>query len=311
MVHGSKRPQRSDDPASFNLSSGTKPFRRRPVRGLWTDVHVENVPANVEVSEHHHDRWQIFTSFARATYDVTWCEPSGKIVKWTISAGEVFILPGGWRHSVRWREPADGIWLYVDDDWVCQQFPDLPSEASVKAFSSYVVEQPMIADLCLELREFAAVANGVSDWHVAAAGSHLAVILLETHQALRGRVLTPLTGVATTIVERMTAHVEMGQCGRAPVGRIARSLGISPRHLSRLFVQATGRSPRDWILRKKAEEARALLQAGKGIEETVEEVGFADPSHLNRVLKGIFGMTAAKLRAAGVNGKSSGGVRPV
>ena len=52
------------------------------------------------------------------------------------------------------------------------------------------------------------------------------------------------------------------------------------------------------MLRKKAEHAKALLGAGRSIDETVEAGGFADASHLNRLLKKIFGVTANKLRAA-------------
>ena len=284
--------------SSVDLPSGTKPFRRRPVRGLWCDVHVENLPTNGEVFEHRHSQWQIFTYFARATYKVVWYEPSGKKMSHEIVEGQVVILPAGWVHAARWRESGDGIWLYVDDAQVRHQFPNLPLDASILAFSKYVMAQPMIADLCRELRPFAAVPNGNSAWHVAATGSHLAEVLLETYQLLLGRVLPPLNGLAATIVVRMTAHVNEGHCGRAPVGRIARSLGISRRHLSRVFLQATGKSPRAWVLRKKAEHAKALLGAGRSVDETVEAGGFADASHLNRLLKKVFGVTANKLRAA-------------
>ena len=237
MAAGKRRkpPRPSEELSSVDLPSGTKSFRRRPVRGLWCEVHVENLPTNGEVFEHRHSQWQIFTCFARATYKAVWYEPSGTKISREIVAGEVVILPAGWVHAARWREAGDGIWLYVDDARVRQQFPDLPLDVSIMAFSKYVVEQPMIAELCRELRPFAAVPNGDSDWHVAAAGSHLAEVLLETYQSLLRRVLPPLNGLAVTIVARMTAHVNEGQCGRAPVGRIAHSLGVSRRHLSRVF----------------------------------------------------------------------------
>ena len=74
---------------------------------------------------------------------------------------------------------------------------------------------------------------------------------------------------------------------------------LSPRTLQRRFVQATGVSASVVRRIEQANRARALLEAGHSIPDTVFLAGYADQPHLTRALKQLTGQTPGQLRASG------------
>jgi AraC family transcriptional regulator len=81
---------------------------------------------------------------------------------------------------------------------------------------------------------------------------------------------------------------------------IAEAAHLSPFHLARLFKQALGVSPHQYLIQVRVNSARALLSAGSGersLAEVASAVGFADQSHLTRHFKRIMGVTPRQFRA--------------
>lgn len=73
---------------------------------------------------------------------------------------------------------------------------------------------------------------------------------------------------------------------------IATHFQISPYYLAHRFKRATGQSLRQFIIRQRAQAARALLAAGVApLAKVATLTGFADHSHLTRQFKRILGIT--------------------
>jgi AraC family transcriptional regulator len=80
--------------------------------------------------------------------------------------------------------------------------------------------------------------------------------------------------------------------------RLAESVNISPSHLRRLFKQATGLAPHQYLLQLRVNRAKELLLTGSfSVGEVAAEVGFADQSHLHRHFKRVFGVTPKAVMA--------------
>lgn len=82
---------------------------------------------------------------------------------------------------------------------------------------------------------------------------------------------------------------------------LARAAYCSPFHLSRLFKQATGMTPWQYLIQLRVNHARHLVTAGAGersLADVARAAGFADQSHLTRHMKRLLGVTPGMLRAA-------------
>ncbi|GAB2916687.1 helix-turn-helix domain-containing protein [Streptomyces heilongjiangensis] len=82
-------------------------------------------------------------------------------------------------------------------------------------------------------------------------------------------------------------------------GRVAEAIGVSARHLSRVF-QPTGVSPSRYILEQRLDKARQMLADPGSRHLTIAEVahhwGFASQAHFTRVFRSRFGRTPGEAR---------------
>jgi transcriptional regulator GlxA family with amidase domain len=78
---------------------------------------------------------------------------------------------------------------------------------------------------------------------------------------------------------------------------LAALIGVSPRHLARLFAGELNISPTKFVERARLDHARALLDAGHGVTETARAAGFGSPETLRRTFVGRFGVSPSHYRA--------------
>jgi AraC-like DNA-binding protein len=80
---------------------------------------------------------------------------------------------------------------------------------------------------------------------------------------------------------------------------LARSLAVSPHHLSRVFRSSTGHTISRHRMRLRARTALERLAGGEqSLARLAAELGFADQSHLCRVVREELGYTPSALRGA-------------
>jgi AraC-like DNA-binding protein len=80
---------------------------------------------------------------------------------------------------------------------------------------------------------------------------------------------------------------------------LARALAVSPHHLSRLFRSVTGHTISRHRMRLRARAALERLAGGeRNLARLAAEIGFADQSHLCRVVRSETGSTPSALRNA-------------
>lgn len=125
-------------------------------------------------------------------------------------------------------------------------------------------------------------AHQVSDWflhtHIDPSDAPQRMALAERHGVHHPIVLAML--------EAMEGRIE------APIGRTAmgRLMGITPRHLDRLFASHMRRSYSDSYRSIRLDHARRLVrQSVMSISEVAVATGFADPAHFSRVYRQQFG----------------------
>jgi AraC family transcriptional regulator len=70
-------------------------------------------------------------------------------------------------------------------------------------------------------------------------------------------------------------------------------------HLARQFKEATGLPPHQYVIARRVERARHLLQAGTGLSlaEVAAHAGFSDQSQFSHHFKRLVGVTPGQFRA--------------
>ena len=274
------------------LPHGAKALKRRLVWGVGAGILVEHFRANIW-TKHSHAHWQVVVMFSPAVCEVvTWTSSSRRRKPRLIRGCQIWIMPPGWLHSVRWRVSADAIVLYVEPERIPESLQGHLFEFSVKPLADYVAAQPNVAELCSELRYLCLEPDDMVEWRIAGAGTLLTALLVEAHATLMGGGLMPHTGLARQILEKMKQQIAAQGTERVRIIALARSLGMSPRHFRRIVRRITGKSPQDLVTLFKIQAAKNLLKGGThNVSEAAYATGFSDPAHLNRRMHAIYGVS--------------------
>jgi AraC family transcriptional regulator len=80
--------------------------------------------------------------------------------------------------------------------------------------------------------------------------------------------------------------------GAVSLALLSKECGMSPNHFARAFRQSTGVPPHRWLLVRRVELAKILIERGEmTASEIASATGFADQSHFIRVFSQIVGVT--------------------
>jgi AraC-like DNA-binding protein len=108
---------------------------------------------------------------------------------------------------------------------------------------------------------------------------------LEMFLAARVRRVTspdPQTAAAAGLIDRSG--------GGAKIDRVARAVGLSPRHLQRRFVEAVGVAPKQYARIVRFQKAIGLLDLGASLTRTALLCGYYDQPHFSREFLDIAGV---------------------
>ncbi|WP_091575287.1 AraC family transcriptional regulator [Mesorhizobium qingshengii] len=105
--------------------------------------------------------------------------------------------------------------------------------------------------------------------------------------------------LSDTQLKRVLEHIEAALHEPLSIHRLSRVAGASSSHLRTWFKVATGVTLHRYVLRRRVERARVLLQQGDlSTSEVAELTGFAHQSHLAHWMRREIGQTPRDLRRA-------------
>jgi AraC-like DNA-binding protein len=140
-------------------------------------------------------------------------------------------------------------------------------------------------DALTQVVEAGIVGGPGSAWRIASALSTLLGGLTSASPG-EGDLLTEIGRLVDAAPERPWA-----------VPALARSLRITPRTLQARFRALTGGGPAAWVLRRRLEHGRLLLQRGIAVHQVADRLGFANQFHFSRVCKRCWGVAPSELQA--------------
>ncbi|MCW0236283.1 MAG: AraC family transcriptional regulator [Ferrovibrio sp.] len=104
-------------------------------------------------------------------------------------------------------------------------------------------------------------------------------------------------GLTQRQLKRVCDYIDANLDGATTLQTLATECGLSSSHFARAFRHSTGMSPHQWLLRRRVETAKALMQVHTlTLAEVAVTSGFTDASHLSRVFKAVTGVNPGAWR---------------
>ena len=215
-------------------------------------------------------------------------------------AGSILVVPAGSPVRYRWSSHSDSLHVFLE--------PGLVERVAAEAFDLDAVRAPVPPLDGMDLPRLRAAMLAVNDELTAgAAGGRLAaeslanllaVNLIRNASAPRlpaGKTDGVLPrGKLRAVVEYIEEHLDAGPT----LEQMAAAAHLSAYHFARRFKAATGLPPHQYVVARRVERARQLLEEGGDLSLAAigVRVGFSDQSQFSHHFKRLVGVTPGRFK---------------
>lgn len=235
---------------------------------------------------------------AHATYELAWVE-EGELryrigsVDHVVRAGEAFLVPGGVEHTTWFDAPTRAGALALGDGMV-EQLADALGRRATTLEAGVLVGPLPIATLGRALRIEASNAEAGHLHAIESIAETMTIAMIRSAATQPGRVFAGDPRIRSAIERVHASYADPIQ-----VDDLAAAAGMSRFHFSRLFRDATGHSPYQYLLHTRIERAAERLRGGSGasVTEVAFSVGFGDLGRFARSFRAVMGATPAAYAA--------------
>jgi AraC family transcriptional regulator len=215
-------------------------------------------------------------------------------------AGSILMVPAGSSAWWRWSEHSDSLHVFLEPGLVArvtaEAFELDPGRVSLPPLDGLQLPQLRAAMLAVNDELTADAAGG----RLAAESlaNLLAVHLIRNASAARppaGRAYGALPrGKLRAAVEYIDAHLDAGPT----LEQMAAAVHLSAYHFARRFKAATGLPPHQYVIARRVDRAKQLLQDGGDLSLAAIglRVGFSDQSQFSHHFKCLVGVTPGQFR---------------
>ena len=237
---------------------GTAQFQERERDGAWIVRHIQ--PGD------------LFVTRSRTPYEVCFTSPPGQELQ-TI---QVHIAVPAYRAALEATHPGRADAVEIVD---------------------FFGRDEVLAHLCFACAEMLAEAVPGSSQRVADMTQLLASVLVEKYTATAVEKLEYRGGLPIRQLRRVEDFLHDHLAEEISVAKLAETVDLSPFHFCRVFRQATGMSPLQFVTRERISRAQQLIrETPRSLIEIGLEVGYANPSHFARVFRRTIGLTPTEFR---------------
>jgi AraC-like DNA-binding protein len=264
----------------------------RPAAGVpeLHDLGDEWLPEQRPMSWHSHAEWELYLQVGGTTVR------AARERAWDMRPGDAFLAPPAASHRVVNRgtarqhnryvrfalEPIARRHRAIAPLWRFARCRHLPE--------ARVLEEPF-AQLVREVRY---------DRPLREEGLRLALdaLIIAASRLLDGSAETPIVPVPEAVLEAQEL-LDTASERAWPLRELAARVRVSPSHLLALFRRHLGVAPHRYLVRRRIERARRMLdQTDAPITEIALEVGFASSQHFAKAFKAQTGRSAREHRRA-------------
>lgn len=222
---------------------------------------------------------------------------NGKQKEAFFSGGEAIINPAGLFVAPRWKAPVELLLMAINPGLVNQIAREIGSDGQVELEPRFHFRDELLEQLAKSLiAEFEQTlpADGV---YADSLAHTLIVHLIKKYSGTRIRPQTARHGLPQRTLARVVEFIDAHLGEDLSLRTIAQVAEMSPSYFLTMFKRSTGLAPHQYLMAKRIDRARALLTETKlPIVDVASQVGFADQSHLTRLMRLHTGLTPRLMR---------------
>jgi len=215
-------------------------------------------------------------------------------------AGSIMLVPAGTPSRRQWRGHMGSLLVFLEPDLVtrvaAEQFGLDPARWAVPPLD--FLDRPQLRAAMLAVA--AELTAGGLDGPLAAESLanllavHLIRHVLAPRQPTRRRYGAFPRARLRAVVEYVEEHLDASPT----LEQMAAVARLSPYHFTRQFKAATGLPPHQYVIMRRVERAKQLLQAGTDLSlaEVAAHAGFSDQSQFSQHFKRLVGVTPGQFR---------------
>lgn len=226
------------------------------------------------------------------------CERGGKLRHGREVAGDLDIIPAHTPAAWETKQGGTTLVMRVPDELLRSVAVELDMDPnSVEIADRFQLRDPFIEHIGWAIK--ADIESGGAGGRLfrESLGTALAARLLQRHSRRSLPMRDPQGGLSAWKLKLVISHIEDNLESELSLAEIAQVASVSVSHLKTLFRRSTGTPVHQYILRRRVERAKLLLQdQNLSIAQIAFATGFAHQSHLARHMRKILGVTPAVAR---------------
>lgn len=222
---------------------------------------------------------------------------NGKQKEAFFSKGDAIINPAGLFVAPRWKAPVELLLMAINPGFVNQIAGEMSSDGHVELKPRFHFRDELLEQLARSLiAEFEQPSP--PDRVYADSLTHTLIVhLIKKYSGARIRPQAAKQGLPQRSLARVVEFIDAHLGDDLSLGAIAHVAEMSSSYFLTLFKRSTGLAPHQYLMAKRIERARALLTQTKlPIADIAIQTGFADQSHLTRLMRRHTGLTPRLVR---------------
>jgi AraC family transcriptional regulator len=206
--------------------------------------------------------------------------------------GDLGLFPGGeYGTAIDWTTPSHNIYLTLEAPYLRQVAGQDATLTQAVLHKRMKFDDPFLSQLCRQLLATVGSRQPLGRLYVESLTAALCHHLLAHHATIRRSSAGQLR-LSSAALARIDAYLEAHTAQPVTLAGLAGLANLSVFHFARLFKQATGLPPYQYVLRWKIARAQHLLRRDRlAVADLSDELGFASPSSFAAAFKRLVGCT--------------------
>lgn len=259
-----------------------------PWQGVRVEqYHLEAGRLSAQQHEHH-----LLLLYQVAQPHLVWRRDGARVHETVYQTGDLGLFPGGeFSTAIDWTTPSDNIFLTIEAPFFRQLASEDATLTQAVLQKRLKFNDPFLSQLSRQLLATVGSRQPLGRLYVESLTTMLCHHLLAHHATIR-RNAGGQPRLSSTALARVESYLEAHVAQAVTLEMLAGLANLSVFHFTRLFKQATGLPPYQYVLRWKIERAKHLLRLDSvGIADLSDELGFASPISFAAAFKRLVGCT--------------------